>query len=177
MKKTILIIAMAVLALGALGVGVVFAQDGNPPFGPGMMGSGFNPMHTYIVSALAEKLNLSVDEVNSQLASGKTIYQVAVENGITEDKVASFLTEVHTAAFDKAVADGAITRERADFMLQRMQFMWQNGYGVGTCPMQGQYAPNGQTSTSSFGPGMMRNWRGGGNSGPGMMGGSRWQNP
>ncbi len=46
------------------------------------------------------------------------MYQIALDNGIAEDEVASFLTEVHTAAFDRAVADGVITREQADFMLQ-----------------------------------------------------------
>ena len=169
MKKTILIVALVVLALGALGVGVAFAQDGNPPFGPGMMSGGFGPMHTYIVTAFAEKLGLSVDDVNSQLASGKTMYQLALDNGIAEDEVASFLTEVHTAAFDKAVADGVITREQADFMLQRMQ---SNGFNYGNCPMHS--GQNGQLG-QGYGPGMMRNRQGNNTYGPGMMGG--WQNP
>jgi hypothetical protein len=172
MKKTILIVALVVLALGALGVGIAFAQDENPPIGPGMMGGGFGPMHSYVVAALAEKLDLSVDEVNSQLAGGKTMYQIALDNGIAEDEIASFLTEVHTAAFDKAVADGVLSREQADLMLQRMQSMWQNGFGPGNCPMQsGQFGQPGQT----YGPGMMQNWQG--NGGFGMMRGWRWQNP
>ena len=168
MKKTILIVALVVLALGALGVGVAFAQDGNPPLGPGMMGGGFGPMHTYVVTAFAEKSGLSVDEVNSQLASGKTMYQIALDNGIAENEIASFLTEVHTAAFDKAVADGVLTREQADFMLQRMQ---ANGFNNGNCPMHS--GQNGQLG-QGYGPGMMRNWQG---STSGMMGGWRWQNP
>jgi len=39
MKKTILIVALVVLALGLFGVGAAFAQDGTPPCGgrgPGM---------------------------------------------------------------------------------------------------------------------------------------------
>jgi hypothetical protein len=70
----------------------------------------------------------------------------------------SILTEVHTAAFDKAMADGVITREQADFMLQRMRSMWQSGNAVGHCPMHGKYVPNGQINPNSFGSGMMRNW-------------------
>ena len=89
------------------------------------------------------------------------MYQIALDNGIKEADVAALLTEVHTTAFDKAVADGVITREQADFMLQRMT---ANGFNSGNCPMQngqgGQYGRRGQ--------GMMN--------GQGMMGGGRWQN-
>jgi len=173
MKKTILIVVLVVLALGALGIGVAFAQDDTPPVGSGIRG-GFGPMHTYVVAALAEKLDLSVEEVNSQLASGKTMYQIALDNGIAEDEIAAFLTEVHTAAFDQAVADGVLTREQADFMLQRMQGRWQSGFGPGSCPMWGSRpGQSGQT----YGPGMMGNWQGNGGAGFGMMRGWRWQTP
>ena len=33
MKKTILLVALVVTALSVLGVGVAFAQGGNPPYG------------------------------------------------------------------------------------------------------------------------------------------------
>jgi len=168
MKKIILIVALVVLAMGALGVGVALAQDETPPPARGWM-------HEYIEQALAEKLGLTEEQVEEEFAAGKTMYQIALDNGIAEDEIASFLTEVHTAAFDKAVADGVITREQADFMLERMQSRWQNGYGNGTCPMHGGYGPNGQINPNGygpgFGPGMMRNgW------GNGMMQ-NRWQNP
>ena len=158
MKKTILIVALVVLALGALGIGVASAQGQQPPVGPGMRGYGNGPIHTYIVSAFAEELDLSVDEVNTRLANGETMYQIALAEGIAEAEIAPFLTGVHTAAFDKAVADGVITREQADWMLQNMQSRFENGYGLGNCPMQN--GVNGQ-----YGRGY----------GPGMMGGGRWQ--
>jgi hypothetical protein len=167
MKKTLLIVALVVLALGALSVGVVLAEGGQPPvngFGGGMMwGGGYGPMHTYVVSAFAAELDLTVDEVNTRLQSGETMYQIAIAEGIAEDQIADFLTKVHTAAFDKAVADGALTREQADWMLQRMQTMAQNGYGFGNCPMHGGARPQDGTGfRGGFGPG-------------GMMGGGRWQ--
>lgn len=77
------------------------------------------------------------------------------------------MNEVHQDAFAKAVADGVITQERAVLMLQRMQHMYQNGYGFGNCPMH-----NGQ----GFGRGMMQQNRGNGY-GPGMMGNWGSQNP
>ncbi|MEW6404348.1 MAG: hypothetical protein AB1649_21320 [Chloroflexota bacterium] len=168
MKKTILIVALLVLALGALGIGVVFAQDDTQPYYPGgMMGAGGRGwMHDYVEKALAEKLGITEEAVEEQLAAGKSMYQIALDNGIAEADVASFLTEVHTAAFDTAVADGVITREQADFMLQHMQAA---GFNYGTCPMSsGQTGQFGQT----YGPGMMQNWQNG-QRGPGMM--NRWQ--
>jgi hypothetical protein len=160
MKKTILIVGLVVLALGVFGVGVALAQDGTPPVGRGgMMNGGYGPMHDYVEEALADKLGITEKDVEDALASGKTMYQIALDNGVKEADVAALLTEVHTTAFDKAVADGILTREQADLMLQRMT---ANGFNSGTCPMQ-----NGQGGQYGRGQGMMN--------GQGMMGGGRWQ--
>ena len=165
MKKTILIVGLVVLALGVLGVGAVFAQGVTPPVGRGfMMGGGYGAMHDYVEQALADKLGITEKAVEDALASGKTMYQIALDNGVKEADVAALLTAVHTTAFDKAVADGVLTREQADFMLQRMT---ANGFNSGNCPMlNGQ---GGQYGRGGNGNGMMGN-------GQGMMGGGRWQN-
>jgi len=153
MKKTILIVALVVLALGVFGVGVALAQDAQPPVGRGgMMGGGYGAMHDYVEVALADKLGITEKDVEDALTSGKTMYQIALDNGIAEADVPAFLTEVHTTAFDKAVADGVITRAQADFMLQRMT---SRGFNLGNCPMQ-----NGQGGQYGRGQGMMG---GGGN--------------
>ncbi len=166
MKKTLLIVALVVLALGALGVGVVFAQGGQPPFGQG--GYGYGWMHNYVEQALAAKLGLTEKQVEDQLAAGKPMYQIALDNGIKQENLATFMNEVHKDAFAKAVKDGVITQQQADWMLQRMQNMYQNGYGPGNCPMfNGQGAPFGRGR--GVGPGMMGG-RGAGY-GRGMMGG------
>ena len=181
MKKTILSVGLVVLALGVLGVGAVLAQAVNPPLGPGTMTlapgasagvgtyGGYGPMHDYVEQALADKLGITEKDVEDALASGKSMYQIALDNGIKEAEVPALLTEVHTTAFDKAVADGVMTREQADFMLQRMT---ANGFNSGNCPMQnGQYGQG-----NGYGRGMMNNGSNG-QYGPGMMnrGGGRWQ--
>ncbi len=165
MKKTILIvsvIALALLVVGAVGVGVAYAQSGQPPvYGRGMMqGGGYGPMHDYVERALADKLGLTEEQVEEQFAAGKTMYQIALDNGIAEADIPAFLTEVHTTAFDAAVADGVMTREQADWMLQRMQGRGY-GNGTGTCPM----------GNGTYGPGNGAGFRGG----PGGMMGGRWQ--
>lgn len=171
MKKTLLIVTLAVLAVAALGVGIAFAQGGQPPvngFGGGMMwGGGYGPMHTYVVEAFAAEFDLSVEEVNTRLLNGETMYEIALAEGTAEADIAAVLTKVHTTAFDKAVAAGALTQDQADWMLERMQYMGQNGYGYGTgnCPMHGGARPQDGTGyRGSFGPGQ-----------GGMMGGGRWQ--
>jgi hypothetical protein len=166
MKKTLLIVGLVVLALGVFGVGVVFAQDAQPPVGRGSMmgGGGYGgPVHDYVEEALAAKLGITEKDVETALASGKTMYQIALDNGVKEADVAALLTEVHKTAFDKAVADGVITRAQADFMSQRMSANGFNNYG--NCPMQ-----NGQGGQYGQGAGYRGGARGG------MMGGGRWQN-
>lgn len=161
MKKTILIVALAVLALGALGVGIAFAQGPVPPYdrGPMMGGGGYGWLHEYMEQALAANLGLTEEQVEDALAAGKPMYQIALDNGIAQEDLADFMNGVHKDAFAEAVEDGVITQEQADWMLQRMQDRGGYGYGSGTCPMGG----------GSFGP---RGWRGGG-----MMGrGFGWQN-
>jgi len=161
MKKTLLIVAILVLALGALGVGAVFAQGGNPPstpfgYGRGMMGygmmsgqGGYGLVHDYVEKALASKLGLTEEQVEQELAS-KPMYQIALDHGIKEEDLQVFMLDVHTTAFAAAVKDGVLSQAQADAMLQRMS---QNGYGV-NCPMGS----------------------GGYGNGRGMMGGGRWQN-
>lgn len=165
MKKILLTTAVIVLALAALGVGAAFAQGVQPPAGSGQREGGYGWMHDYVEQALAAKLGLTEEQVEDQLAAGKAMYQIALDNGVKQEDLAGFMNEVHRTAFDQAVKDGVITQERADWMLQRMQNMYQNGYGPGNCPMH-----NGQGARFIRGRGM----------GPGMMSrGFGWgtQNP
>ena len=165
MKKTILIISIVVVALAVMGVGVAFAQGQQPPFQGrgGMMGG----MHDYVEQALAAKLGLTEEQVEEQFAAGKTMYQIALDNGIKQEDLATFMNDVHKEAFANAVKAGVVTQEQADWMLQRMQNRGF-GYGDGTagCPMHNGQGGNG------YGRGMM------GNGGRGMMGGwGAQQNP
>jgi len=163
MKKTLLIVGLIVLALGVLGVGVALAQGELPPV-TGMMNmmrqGGYRwmheYMHDYVEQELAAKLALTEKQVEEQLAAGKPMYQIALDNGIKQDNLANFMNEVHQGALAKAVRDGVITQEQADWMLPMMQNMFQNGYGAGNCPMH-----NGQDGSigRGSGSGMMRGTR------------------
>ena len=110
MKKTMLIVGLVVAALVVLGVGAAFAQGPAPYAGGGMMGgNGGGWMHDYVEQALAAKLGLTEEQVEDELAAGKPMYQIALDNGIKQEDLATFMNEVHKDAFAKAVKAGVIT--------------------------------------------------------------------
>lgn len=169
MKKTMLIVGLVVAALVVLGVGVAFAQGPAPYAGNGpMMQNGGGYLHTYMVTAFAEKLGLKVEDINARLTAGETMYDIALADGVKAEDFSALMVEVRTTALNAAVKDGVITQEQADWMSSRGfgRGGMMNGNGSAGCPMQ-----NG--TGTGYGPGMM----GRGNGGNGMMGrGWGWQN-
>ena len=163
MKKTILIVGLVVMAVAVFGVGVAFAQGITPYAGHGpMMQNGGGYLHTYMVSALAEKLGLKVEDVNARITAGETMYDIAIADGVKAEDFPARMIEVRAQAVSAAVKDGIITQEQADWM--NSHGMGRGGYGTGDCTMQ-----NG--TGTGYGPGMMNG------NGRGMMGGGNgWQN-
>ncbi len=98
-------------------------------------GAGF--MHDYMISAFANAVGLTVDQVNTRLSNGETLTQIANAQGYTGDKLTQLITQVRQAALAQAVKDGVITQSQADTMLQHMnEYMGPNfGFGFGDCPM------------------------------------------
>jgi hypothetical protein len=165
MKKTILIVGLLVAVLAVFGVGVAFAQGPTPFAGNGPMtlapgasagvGNGGGYLHTYMVTAFAEKLGLKVEDVNARLTAGESMYDIAIADGVKAEDFPALMVTVRTAALDAAVKDGVITQAQADWMKSRGFGQGGYGMGAGSCPMN-----NG----GGFG-------RGGG-----MMGRGGWQN-
>jgi hypothetical protein len=144
MKKIVLVFVVTVLALG-LFTGVAAAQGNQPPL------DARGPMHEYVEQALADKLGLTLEKVEAQFDAGKTLAQIALDNGIAQADLPVFMQEVHKAAFAAAVADGVLTQAQADLMLQRM---FQRGYGLGNgtgiCPMGGGRGQSGGMGMRGF---------------------------
>jgi hypothetical protein len=166
MKKILVVVSVAVLALVIFGAGFFFAQSnlvsaaGLPlGVGPGGMMGGRGEMgqiHEYVEQALADKLEITKTDVETALSSGKSMSQIAIDKGIKAADVPALLTEVHKTAFAKAVSDGVLTQAQADAMLKNMT---ANGFNFAGGPMQ--YGRGGR------GQGGMMGGRGQG----GMMGG------
>ena len=167
MKKTMLIVGLVVAALVVLGVGVAFAQGPAPYAGNGpMMQNGGGYLHTYMVTAFAEKLGLKVEDINARLTAGESMYDIALADGVKAENFSALMVEVRTIAMNAAVKDGVITQEQADWMSSRGfgRGGMMNGNGSAGCPMQ-----NG--TGTGYGPGMMNN-----GNGRGMGRGFGWQN-
>jgi hypothetical protein len=88
--------------------------------------------------ALAEKLGVPLATIEAQFDAGKTLYQIALDNGIDEADLPTFMLEVRTTAINAALSDRVITRAQADRMLQSggygmRQGMMRGGTGAGHC--------------------------------------------
>jgi hypothetical protein len=64
----------------------------------GMTGAGAGQMH----EALATALGITVDELNAQLASGKTVADIASEKGIDLETLHTAMQEAHGASMNHA---------------------------------------------------------------------------
>ena len=145
MKKILVGISVLLVAAVIFGAGFFFAQSnlvsaaGLPAgFGPGnMMGGrgGQGQMHEYVEQALADKLGITKEEVETSFDSGKTMLQIVTDTGINEADAAALLTDVHKTAFTKALADGLMTQAQADTMLKNIT---ANGFNFGEMGMRGR---------------------------------------
>ena len=88
--------------------------------GWGMMGTGWS-WHQTMLETAAKALGLTPDELTAEFQAGKTLAQVAKERGVELADVQTALLDARKTALDKAVADGSITQEQADWMLDHMQ--------------------------------------------------------
>jgi hypothetical protein len=145
MKKILVVALLVVVALGVY-TGVASAQTAQPQTGT---------LHDYMEKALAEKLGIPVATVEAQFDAGKSLYQIALDNGITQTNMPAFMLDVRTQALKAAVADGVITQTQADRMIQH------GGRGMGAGMMNGSGSCNG--TGIPVGSGMQR--------------GNRWQQP
>jgi hypothetical protein len=128
MKKIMFAVLIVMLALGVF-AGVASAQTSQQNTGL---------LHDYMEKALAEKLGVPLATVEAQFDAGKTLYQIALDNGITQADLPAFMLEVRTTAINAALSDGVITQAQADRMLQSGgrgmgQGMMRGGTGAGPC--------------------------------------------
>ncbi len=144
MKKIMFAVLIVVLGLGVF-AGVASAQTTQQNTGL---------LHDYMEKALADKLGVPLATIEAQFDAGKTLFQIALDNGITQTNLPAFMLEVRTTAINAALSDGVITQTQADKMLQ------SGGRGMGQGMMRGRTGagPCGTTGIP-FGTGMQRGGR------------------
>jgi len=159
MFKRWLISGVAVLVLVGGVVGMVMAQEPQPPvdspaevcpfdgecplddgtegFEHGPMGHrGHHGRYGSMGSApelLAEALGLTVEELTAALAEGTTIAELATAQDVELADVAAELVAPRIEAIETAVVDGSLTQEQADVISARMEegalWMLEQGFG------------------------------------------------
>ncbi len=140
----------ALLAVGAYGTTTAFADDNSPSLpsgrrGPGGPGGRFggHPLTDAELGAVAPVLNMSTDDLSAALADGKTLDYLAGEAGVDLQEIHDALYAVRSEAMreriTQAVADGDITQEKADWLLEGLDkgFLDGPGFGFGGYPERG----------------------------------------
>lgn len=104
---------IAVLALGIFGTSTVFAANsetayrgpngGLPVTQPGEE-PGLGLKDAYLITYIADQLDVSIDEIQVQLDSGLTLSQILIEYGVTD--YLSVIAAAHAYAIEQLSADG-----------------------------------------------------------------------
>lgn len=146
MKKLILGLVVVTVITVSLGTfGLVNAQAPQPQstpapgFGYGQMGgrgaglmlagseANRGLLHDAILKAFAEKIGLTVDELNTRLANGETMAAIATSEGLSFEEFQKAMVDIRNQAIEQAVQDGTLTREQADWLKQHGPGMTNRG--------------------------------------------------
>lgn len=147
MKKPL--IALLFVSLAALlAVGIAYAQSDTPPQAPvdgfggqtagrfggrgGMHGANQGILQPYMLSALADALNIPLAELQTAHETGQIMTAIVEQYGINVEDLQAAMTQAHEQALEKALADGVIPQEQATWMRSRMNRTWPEGYGPGS---------------------------------------------
>jgi uncharacterized protein (DUF433 family) len=76
--------------------------------------------HGDIMEVIAEQLGMEVDELIDALRNGKTIEDLASEKGVSLEDIEEAILNSIKEKLDELVADGKMTQERADAILERI---------------------------------------------------------
>jgi hypothetical protein len=112
-----------------------------------------------MIDAFAEALGLDSADLQTRMSAGESLWQIAESLGFTQEEFGQLFVDARTEALNQAAADGVITQEQAEWMIQHMALRQGAGYGPGSGNCMGSGAGAG------FGGG-----------GQGRMGG-RWNTP
>ena len=100
------------------GPGPVIAQPGQQPAGASpAKGQGGGYSGAFIATLkrrVADRLNMSVDRLTTQVSDGKQIAAVAAARGVPAAELHTIILSAYQAAFDQAVNEGTYTQAQAD---------------------------------------------------------------
>ena len=155
-KMSVLIAGLlaALVVIGVLGATNAYAQSQSSALlhggGPG---GGRGGLGLEGLQIAAEALNMTTDELITALRSGKTLEELATEAGVDIQEVQDAIQAAHEeelrARIEQAVADGTMTQEKADWLLEGLEkgFLDGPGFGFGFGPRPDQTPSTQPTET------------------------------
>ncbi len=142
-KRLILLssgVLIALLLAGVAGVTIVSADEPPPPapFGWGGRGFGWAGGMWTLFDAAAEALGLTPEGLFAESHGGKSLDEIAEEQGVEMDAVQEAMNAARAEAMQQAimqaVEEGKISQEQADWMLEGHEkgfFPMRRGFGRG----------------------------------------------
>ena len=150
----------ALLLVGAAGATIAYAQDGATPTPSadeqtdgGKPGRGHGFLGDAELQAAADALGMTTDELSTELQNGKTLQDLAdaagVDLQVVQDAINAAHAEEMRQRIEQAVADGTMTQEKADWLLEGLEkgFLDGPGFGFGF-----GHGPNGGPATDATQP-------------------------
>lgn len=77
--------------------------------------------YDYVTSVLKSKLGMTDKEITDGLNSGKTMYQLTEDKGMTIDEFRTALIEEKSKTIDESVSKGTITKDQGDSLKQNIK--------------------------------------------------------
>ena len=88
-------------------------------------------------SPFAQACNITPEELQARLDAGDSMWVIAQEKGLSADQFTQLMQQARSASLQQAVADGTLTQAQADWMQQRMNGNYPDGYGPGSANCDG----------------------------------------
>lgn len=132
LKSWLAVLGTAAVIGGVLIAGIPAAKAqaaGGPPAWAGRLavqsgeqgfGIGLGRINGGMLNAVAEFLGIDVSNIIAERQSGKSMVQIAQDNGKSEQELVDYIVGQRSEQIEKLVEDGRITREQADLHKQFM---------------------------------------------------------
>ena len=146
-KMSILIagVLVALLVTVVAGATSAFAQEPASTLMHGRGPGGGRGLGLAGLQVAAEALDMTADELITELQSGKTLEEIAEQAGVDYADVQAAIQEEHATAMrdriQQAVDDGTITQAHADWLFEGLEQGFIGGPGLGGGHGQGLFGP------------------------------------
>jgi hypothetical protein len=135
-------LVVVLLAAGMFGATTALADDNGPgrPLGdrgavPGERGNGGRGLDGAALEAVAGVLNMSTEDLSAALQSGKTLQELTDQAGVdmqaVRDALGALRTESMRERISQGLADGSLTKDHADWLLEGLDKGYLDGPGFG----------------------------------------------